>query len=318
MEAAMEQTQLSEELIKRYLLGELPESEQAALEDDYFADKAKYNQICQMEDKLMDDYARGYLSQAERQRFERHFLATPRRQAHLNFAQALTQLLDQPAVATPALSPVAAQDAKAAPLLRRLSATVSGWQSFLALLRSPRPTLGLAFVAAALVIVLGGLWFLNRNARVREQQVVTQRPPDATQQRAPTPDQQIIAQSVPSPRSQPSTVFFALSLGAFRGSGSDQPPPLVIPRGAELVRLQLKLTENVFPRYQVRLQTTEGKEVLNQQGLKARRTKSGDDLMLNIPAGKFSSGEYILALSGVSATGEVESLGKSILKVEKR
>ena len=331
----MEQTQLAEELIKRYLLGELLEAEQAALEDEYFADQSKYNQLCQMEDMLIDDYARGALSPAERQRFARHFLATPRRREHLNFAQALTQLLDQPAV----VAPVAEPEAKAAPLLRLLNEAVSGWQSFLALLRSPRPMMGLAFVTAVLVMVLGGLWFLGRNNRVSEPQIAMERSPDATPQRTPVPDQQNTVQdekskqlaeeqkrlrqqaekrSVPAPRSQPSTVLLTLSISAFRGSGSDEPPPLNIPPGTERVRLQVRLTENVFPRYQVSLQTTEGKVILSPPRLKAHQTKSGDALMLSLPAGKFSSGEYVLALSGVSANGEVESLGKSLIKVAKR
>src|SRR5262249_32675294 len=94
-EAAMDKTDPSEKMIRQYLLGELSESEQTALEDECFADGAKYDRLLQAEDKLIDDYARGYLSAAERLQFERHFMGTPRRCEHVRFARAFTALLDQ-------------------------------------------------------------------------------------------------------------------------------------------------------------------------------------------------------------------------------
>jgi hypothetical protein len=51
-----------EQTIQRYLLGELPESEQVTLEQEYFADQQLFEQIVQLENGLVDKYARGLLS----------------------------------------------------------------------------------------------------------------------------------------------------------------------------------------------------------------------------------------------------------------
>ena len=73
----------------RYLLGELSEQEQAALEKRYFADREVFNQLLQVEGELVDDHARGQLSTEMRQRFERSYLTHPSRRERVEFAKAL-------------------------------------------------------------------------------------------------------------------------------------------------------------------------------------------------------------------------------------
>jgi len=51
-----------EQNTRRYLLGELSEEEQAALERSYFTDSNVFNQVLQVESELVDAYARGQLS----------------------------------------------------------------------------------------------------------------------------------------------------------------------------------------------------------------------------------------------------------------
>jgi anti-sigma factor RsiW len=79
----MKQTQDSEGLIERYLLGELSAAERSALENEYLVDGSKYDQICRIEDDLLDRYARGALSPVDRERVERHYLTNPWRRRHL-------------------------------------------------------------------------------------------------------------------------------------------------------------------------------------------------------------------------------------------
>src|SRR5262245_32740761 len=91
----MEQTRGPEDLIKRYLLGELSAAEQTALEDEYFLDRAKYEQIRRAEDDLIDSYSRGTLSPADRERFEQSYLANPQRHRHVKFSKAFAKVLDE-------------------------------------------------------------------------------------------------------------------------------------------------------------------------------------------------------------------------------
>ena len=52
----------SKQTMIRYLLGELPEGEQAAIEEQYFADPRVLDELTQTETALVDDYVRGRLS----------------------------------------------------------------------------------------------------------------------------------------------------------------------------------------------------------------------------------------------------------------
>jgi hypothetical protein len=50
------------ERMTRYLLGDLPETEQTAVELEYFADPEKFEEIWSAENDLVDRYMRGGLS----------------------------------------------------------------------------------------------------------------------------------------------------------------------------------------------------------------------------------------------------------------
>ena len=56
--------------MKRYLLGELDESEQKALEEEYFTDSQLFDKMTQVESDLVDDYVRGRLPAETRKQFE--------------------------------------------------------------------------------------------------------------------------------------------------------------------------------------------------------------------------------------------------------
>lgn len=84
----------------RYLLGQLSEQEQLRMEEEFFTNEETMAQLLVVEDDLIDDYARGTLSTAERERFERFFLASPQRQQRVAFATAVAQnfaVTDEPA-----------------------------------------------------------------------------------------------------------------------------------------------------------------------------------------------------------------------------
>src|SRR5688500_6089886 len=84
----------SKHVMTRYLLGELSEGEQAALEKAYFEDPDVFTELTAAEEGLVDDYARDRLSPDDRARFERVYLADPRRRERVQFAQALITRLD--------------------------------------------------------------------------------------------------------------------------------------------------------------------------------------------------------------------------------
>jgi anti-sigma factor RsiW len=70
----LQRIQTDERLIRQYLLGELPEHEQIAVEARFFADDAFFEQLVAAEKELIGRYLRGDLSAEYRVRFQRRYL----------------------------------------------------------------------------------------------------------------------------------------------------------------------------------------------------------------------------------------------------
>src|SRR6266852_1286424 len=79
----------SDETIRRFLLGELNESEQPLFEQQLFADAGLDARVRLAEIDLADDYAFERLHAADRALFEERYLVTSKRQRALNVSTAL-------------------------------------------------------------------------------------------------------------------------------------------------------------------------------------------------------------------------------------
>ncbi len=193
---------------------------------------------------------------------------------------------------------------------------------------------------AALLVVLGGTWLAIETSRLRARLVGARREVEEQQQRAQAQARLITElearykklteeherlqarlQAAPNTAPPPShiaPVFLTLSVEDFRNSGAQGPQALVIPRGATDARLRLYLPENVFPSYLVTMSTEDGNEVFSKNGLKPRADRAGDFVIVNLPVSRLRNGDNVLALSGISLAGEIDPLGKSLIKVIKR
>jgi len=85
----------SDNFIRRYLLGELTEADQAALERELPMDRGKFDQVWAVENELIDSYVRGELSRADRKRFESHDLASPLHRERVEIAASFLADIDQ-------------------------------------------------------------------------------------------------------------------------------------------------------------------------------------------------------------------------------
>jgi anti-sigma-K factor RskA len=63
-----------ETLMRRYLLGDLPQEERGSIEDRYLADDEVFEALVATENDLIDAYARGGLADDERRKFEAEYL----------------------------------------------------------------------------------------------------------------------------------------------------------------------------------------------------------------------------------------------------
>ena len=305
-----------EQIIQRYLLGELPEVEQAALEEAYFSDRRLFDQIVQAENQLVDQYARGLLPPAARESFEKHYLAHPKRRQRANFARALATRLDE-RNGVVAVSPPNAE---------------SLWNRLLPSLRGPRLAWAFSVVLLLMTVVAG--WFLLETRRLRQDLSLQQQRERELQQQATSErqraeqlaaelerrreDQPAVSPSPTPFKPAPVFVSLVLAVGETRSINGVAPVLLVIPPGTEQVRVQLNLRENNYASYRVVLQPAGGREFFASPPLAAKLATSGASLSLTIPAQRFASGDYILTLRGVRQTGEVEDVSKSIFTVERK
>ena len=136
---------------RRYLLGELTEAEQSALEETYFNDAQVFAEVAAEENALVDDYVRGRLAPETRHRFETVYLSRPERRARVEFAEALLSRAD----ASPAPS-----------IGDRSESPRANW---LTTWLGPRPALAMATLAAAIVLGIA-VWTALRSTRQEPEQ----------------------------------------------------------------------------------------------------------------------------------------------------
>ena len=306
----------------RYLLGELSDSEQAALEEKYFTDPQVFDKMVKAENELVDNYARGLLDPESREKFEQYYLAHPKRRERAEFAQTLVTKLDQ----------FEADGAVA------LVGQVSWWRRLLPALSGRAFAFSMSLALLLLVLGLGALVFTTR--RSQEELARTQAVHAAQEQRDRELQQQLaneqarindsndelnrerasVTRSQPKAPVQttPAFVTLLLTAGGIRGTDTALAPEIIIPTGTEQVHIQLNLRENDYSNYHVVLQAVGGKTIFSRQGVKPKATKSGSTFVIIVPAGRFAVGDYILTLRGVRPDSEVDDVSKSLFRVAKK
>jgi hypothetical protein len=149
--------------LRQYLLGELTLEEQVLVEERLFLD-GEYLQLAQaVENDLVDEYAHHDLTDDEREKFERHFLAQPGHSEELRIAQALQRFLGSRRVAVDlAPTPVASYSTHSYSDVPRVGEERPN--SFLLSLFRPKPTLGFS-LAVALIILSIVTWLAVQSLR---------------------------------------------------------------------------------------------------------------------------------------------------------
>lgn len=310
----------------KYLLGELPEAQQARMEERSFHDSGLSELLSEAEDDLIDRYVRQSLSGSERKRFENHFLVSERRREKVGFARAL-RLSEQTRTSLHGVTPQKAFSWTIVPPLR-----------------SPHRALSYGFATLALFALLGGLWLLTEVRQIRREVADTnaeraQREKKIEEMRKQADEQRLrgdelagqkqeLEQQVARLRRQseiPDTragerqlaqtvMAFILSPGA---RGSDAIKSLTVSPGIQTVRMRLALNPgDEYPVYQVRLQTAAGHLIRTWNGLKASAAQGKQVVFINVPVKLLDASRYEVTLTG-NGKGRSEDLGYyyfSILK----
>ncbi|HZS45486.1 MAG TPA: hypothetical protein VFC63_10320 [Blastocatellia bacterium] len=79
----------SQKLTRRYLLGMMPGEERTVFEKRYVVDSDLFDELQAEETELIDSYVRGELSPEDRRRCEEYLLSAPELQKRLDFSRSL-------------------------------------------------------------------------------------------------------------------------------------------------------------------------------------------------------------------------------------
>ena len=330
---------MSEKLINRYLLGELPEEQQVEIEDRAFSDQEFMAIITAAENDLIDEYVREQMSAADQGRFESRFLASESRRKRVEFARALTQLLDETRVTERET--------------RKVSAAPVSWREALAaFFNGLNPVGRLALTAATLLILVGGAWLITQTLTLRSQLNQLQAQRSSQQNNQQTLEQQVeserrrndelsaqlnqekqqraqsdeslrqLSESVKQqqqPNEAPRSIIASLALLPGISRGATTQPKLILPPNASVARLQIGIEpEEDYQSFGVELRTANGRPVWMRDALTARSSRGGRSVRLTLPASALLPGEYELRLKGVPAAGPPEDVGFYYFEVMKR
>jgi len=330
---------MSEKLINRYLLGELPEEQQVEIEDRAFSDQEFMAIITAAENDLIDEYVRKQMSAADQGRFESRFLASESRRKRVEFARALTQLLDETRVTERET--------------RKVSAAPVSWREALAaFFNGLNPVGRLALTAATLLILVGGAWLITQTLTLRSQLNQLQAQRSSQQNNQQTLEQQVeserrrndelsaqlnqekqqraqsdeslrqLSESVKQqqqPNEAPRSIIASLALLPGISRGATTQPKLILPPNASVARLQIGIEpEEDYQSFGVELRTANGRPVWMRDALTARSSRGGRSVRLTLPASALLPGEYELRLKGVPKSGPPEDVAFYYFEVMKR
>jgi len=292
-----------DELVRQYLLGDLPGDQTEALEERLLADDGLFELAEALDAEILEDYAQGELTPAQRDRVERYLAASPEGRLRLAVIRGLADIGD--------IAPAAG---KLLPFSRPVADLARPRVRFAAI----------AAIAAMLVMALAALWLVTRvpappGSKVANRLPVTPvvTPPVEPVPHPPAPpDRPATSPTVPAPA--PAPVVFVATLALSNLRGEEEIPAFDFPADTGIVELRLTLPagDAGYPSYRVVLNNAAGGVVTESEGLRAAH--GSGRLTLRVDAGRLAAGRYSLAVQGVTAEGDSEDLAFPEFEVRDR
>jgi hypothetical protein len=300
-------------LMRRYLLGDLPESVTNDLELQVLHDDEKFEEMWEAENRLVDGYVRGNLPAADKERFERHYQSSPVHRQRVAVARNLVEEADRSRA-----TPIRAREPWFA---QKFGFPLLSWQSALA--------------AAALLFAVTSIWLLLDRSRSRQEQQQLRAESQSRQTREEALSQQLATNQAERKRLESENeqlrtarndnvppaeqegnrrpAIYSLLLIPTLVRGGDDAVKATIPPQTDFVRLQMKVDQQSARGFQVNVRNLEGQQVWNQQIKPAdNHTRT---ISVQIPAGKLPLGDYILTLSAVDSTAQTEEINRYFFRV---
>lgn len=309
----------NEEKLRDFLLGDLSESERAAIEERFLGEEDFSAQVHVVEDELIEAYLRRELSARDHQRFEAAFLTQPRRRE---------QVLVMKGVLAAVSAEAAFKDEEAPSL----------WAGLLAFFRFQSAFARYAVAAGVLfVLAFGALLLFNKlgpkqNGQLAQQNTTSAQPApvaalsplpspgNSQSKQTPSPAVKPVLRASPSPVPEtgagPTLATILLRPTLVRDPVAAN--KLIIGSSVKQVRLQLNLERNDYKSYLVNLTTVDGRSIWKTRPVQARTTTAGASVVVSLPANLLATDDYLVEVSGVSDAGPPESLANYFFSVTRK
>ena len=293
---AAENFAYDDELLTRYLLGELPAEQAEKLDELSVADDAFVWRLSGVENDLVDGYVRGELRGETLKRFRSFYLSTPKRQQKVEFAIGLRALTERAEENVKEHTPHAA----ARPWWR--------WVS---------PFRQWSFAAAALALLLVAGYLFTDNLSLRRQakeadlnrQHEQQLQQELDQQRAANAKIQSELGSGAGTTAIPgqfNTVALLLPAPT-RGIGHFE--EVSIHSGTDFLVLALTLDSDSFPQYRISLKDPATRqEVWHSADLASSSSAGHKTVTASVPAKLLRQQRYLAQLAGIQPNGAAETV----------
>lgn len=321
-----------DDLLTRFLLGELSEEERAEVEARFLADNEFFEEVLSAEDALLDQYLLGQLTDEQRERADRLFRSSDRQRREALFTEELIVAVRgaDPAsgravhTAGPSeITPPAKEDTGHTPPFK---------------LRSPKnfmPRLAWAGGFFLLLVCLAlASWFFYRRAQTRPAGTNQAETNHGGKGPRETPTEEAVGKEVPGgrpvvggekhgtpeetpeprpPRRSESVASILLSPATLeRGGGSTT---IRLKTGTSKVQLHLELDEGArYNRYGVLITTFDGRRVWSNDSLDSGQISKGH-IALTLPSSLFGYDDYKVELKGLPESGEPVHIADYVFKV---
>lgn len=340
----MEQPAINEQVVRKYLLGDLAEAERERIEERLLTDDDFYENLTaledEVEDELIDQYLDGELTRPQREHFEIVFLNSPERADKLRLVKDLRGRVIPGA--TPTVAP-------ARPARRSWIPAFDLFQN---------PLVGLSCAAALLIAALSCAWLWTKSRRLetelRQAQAGAPQSPQveprlreeleqlrlrneeltaglrrSEEQRAGL-EQDVAAlkgreepaatppgrTSPPSPSSLASVVLLPFTRGPSAGTA---PPALALRPGVTQARLFLNIPRDVDPKsyksFRALVRKRSGEEIWRAEAVQMQTASRPARAVITLPAERLAEGEYVAELKGLPSEGPAENIGSYYFRV---
>lgn len=332
---------LNEEMLRRYLLGDVSEEQQEAVEERLLQDDSIFEELLALEDELYFDYRQDRLNERERAAFEQKFLKTAEDKEKAIFAEAFLRATAEFAEEKNAL----------------ISNSPNWLRSIAAFFDFSNRALQFGFAAIPVLLFLGaiGLFIQNTNKQnltadlrnnqpqdlpltsnsLREnnperslenekpqaapdeeqaQEDETRRPPlEPDIARHKQSAKKVSPPSKPPTQTPPATrsiIATTLSPGLFTRSDGQGFQRVKLSRSAKNVPIRLLLkNESDYKTYRASLKLLDDQiQIWTSADLILQRGDKNKRLSINIPANILRQADYEISLSGTTANGETEDI----------